>query len=54
MLTSIKTGIERIGKRVRDRRDYNYLLQHGDNRLLRDIGIDRVEVERMRARLRLL
>jgi hypothetical protein len=54
MWTTIKTGIQRARDRARQRRDYNYLIQDCDDRMLRDIGVDRIEVKRLQSRLRLI
>jgi len=54
MWTTIKTGIQRAGDRARQRRDYNYLIQDCDDRMLSDIGVDRIEVKRLQSRLRLI
>lgn len=51
MLNTIRTGFHRIGEHIRHRRDYDYLMNQADDRLLRDIGVDRIEVSRRRHKL---
>ena len=51
MFDNLKSGIQRINQRMRHRREYTKLLQSGDDRIFRDIGVNRIDVERKLAKL---
>jgi uncharacterized protein YjiS (DUF1127 family) len=47
MFENFKNAMSAAAERRRHRRDYKYLLRSGNQHLLRDIGVDRYEVERL-------
>jgi len=47
MLTNLKDAIRRAKERRQHRRDYKFLLRYENAAMLRDIGVDRVEVENL-------
>ena len=47
MWTNLKDVIHRASERRRHRRDYRYLLMQENDDMLRDIGVDRIDVKRL-------
>jgi len=54
MFGNLRSGIQRINQRMRHRREYAKLLQYGDDRIFRDIGVNRIDVERKLVKLRVI
>jgi len=50
MINQIRNAVRRMDERARHRREYEELLQSGD-KIFRDIGVQRADVERMRRRI---
>jgi uncharacterized protein YjiS (DUF1127 family) len=47
MFNNLKDAIRRANERRQHRRDYKFLLTQGNEYMLRDIGVDRHEVEQL-------
>ena len=54
MFTTIKNAMRRAEERSRHRRDYEYLLHNGSNRIFDDIGLSRADVTRLYRKTRFL
>ena len=50
MINQIRNAVRRVNERSRHRREYEQLLQFGDD-MFRDIGVPRADVVRMHRRV---
>lgn len=54
MFTKIKNAMRRAEERSRHRRDYEFLLHQGSNRIFDDVGLTRADVARLYRKTRFM